>query len=330
MKYFVTGATGFIGGHLARRLAGDGHEVTALVRDPESADDLRKEGIHIHVGDITETDSMAEGMKGSDGVFHTAGWYKLGQRDSSMAERTNVRGTMNVFELMKDLGVRKGVYTSTLTVFSHSGGEIRDESFIYKGRHLSEYDHSKWKAHFDIVRPLILNQRLPIVIVMPGVAYGPGDNSFIGKGLDDLVSGKLPALPKETAFCWSHVDDIVDGHILAMEKGAAGETYIIGGPPHTLVEAMEIAGDIAGVKPPGIKLSPGIVRMMSNVNKVVNALVPLQGYYHPETLRVLAGTTYLGTSEKARKELGYNPRSLKEGLSDYLPKRMEELNVKKK
>ena len=130
MKYFVTGATGFIGGHLARRLARDGHEVTALVRDPESADDLRDAGIHLHKGDITVTESMVDGMEGSDGVFHAAGWYKLGERDSSMAERINVRGTMNVFELMKDLGIKKGIYTSTLSVFSHTKGELKDESYI--------------------------------------------------------------------------------------------------------------------------------------------------------------------------------------------------------
>ena len=124
MRYFVTGATGFIGGHIARRLARDGHEVTALARDPKSAGALKEAGIHIHKGDITVPESMRDGMEGSDGVFHAAGWYKLGQRDSSIAEMINVKGTMNVFELMKDLGIKKGIYTSALTVFSDTKGEI--------------------------------------------------------------------------------------------------------------------------------------------------------------------------------------------------------------
>jgi nucleoside-diphosphate-sugar epimerase len=147
MKYFVTGATGFIGGRVTRQLLAAGHEVIVLVRTPSAAQDLVTEGVKVHVGDITNKESLRTPMTGVDGVFHIAAWYKVGVRDTSQAETINVSGTRNVLEMMKELGIPKGVYTSTLTVFSDTRGQMVDESYQYTGStFLSEYDRTKWKA----------------------------------------------------------------------------------------------------------------------------------------------------------------------------------------
>src|SRR5215204_3344164 len=116
MKYFLTGATGFLGGRVARRLRAGGHEVVAVVRSIEKAGDLADLGVELHRGDVADKESMRAPMGGVDGVFHVAGWYKVGVRDKSDGERVNVQGTRNVLELMEVLGVPKGVYTSTLAV----------------------------------------------------------------------------------------------------------------------------------------------------------------------------------------------------------------------
>ena len=244
MKYFVTGATGFIGGRLVRQLRAAGHEVRALVRTPSKAPDLAGLGVSLHPGDITDKESMRAAMRGSDGVFHLAAWYRIGARpgERRLAERINVQGTRNVLELIGDLGVPKGVYTSTLAVFGDTEGWVGDESYRHSGPWLSEYDRTKWRAHYEVAVPLI-QAGLPLVIVQPGVVYGPGDPSVIGNLLRQYLRRTLPIRPHGAAFCWGHVDDTAHGHILAMDKGRAGQSYILAGPPHTLEEALEIAED---------------------------------------------------------------------------------------
>src|SRR6266700_2721964 len=149
MKYLVTGATGFIGGRVARQLLVAGHEGITVARTPSAAQDLVTLGVKVHAGDITNKESLRIPMTGVDGVFHIAAWYKIGARDMSQAEAINVGGTRNVLEMMKELGIPKGVYTSTLTVFSDTGGQMVDESYTYTGPpFLSEYDRTKWKAHY--------------------------------------------------------------------------------------------------------------------------------------------------------------------------------------
>ncbi|HND50455.1 MAG TPA: NAD(P)H-binding protein, partial [Anaerolineales bacterium] len=112
MKYFVTGATGFVGGVLAKKLREAGHEVNASVRSPEKAKDLQALGVKLFKGDVTDKESMREAMTGVDGVYHVAGWYKVGEKDKSGGVQVNINGTRNVLELMQELKIPKGVYTS--------------------------------------------------------------------------------------------------------------------------------------------------------------------------------------------------------------------------
>jgi nucleoside-diphosphate-sugar epimerase len=319
MRYFITGATGFIGGRVAAHLRAKGHEVVALVRDRDRARRLVDVGVRIVEGDIADKSSMRKAMIGADGVFHVAGWYRLGTREPGLATRVNVEGTANVLSLMKELGVRKGVYTSTLAVFSDTRGEIVDERYRYNGPHLSEYDRSKWRAHFEVAEPMMRNG-LPLVIVMPGLVYGPGDTGLVGETLRDYLRGRLRLLPRRTAFCWAHVDDVAHGHLLAMERGAPGESYIIAGPPHTLIEALEIAEEITDIRPPRLHPGPSVMKLMSGLIRFADSTVRLPPLYTRETLRVLAGTTYLGSNSRAVRELGFRPRPLAEGLRETLTK----------
>src|SRR5690349_920407 len=143
MKYFVTGATGFVGGVLTRKLREQRHDVHASVRTPEKAKDLQAMGVKLFKGDVTDNECMREAMQGTDGVFHVAGWYKIGVKDKSGAEKVNIEGTRNVFELMQELNISKGVYTSTCAVNSDTHGQVVDESYQFHGRHISEYDRTK-------------------------------------------------------------------------------------------------------------------------------------------------------------------------------------------
>jgi len=326
MKYFVTGATGFVGGHVVRQLVEAGHQVTAVVRNPAKAQDLVDAGIAVYQGDVTDKESMRAPMQGSDGVFHIAGWYKIGVRDAHEGVQVNIEGTRNVLELMRDLGISKGVYTSTLAVFSDTHGRVMDESYRYDGPHLSEYDRTKWVAHYEVADPLIA-AGLPLVIVQPGLIYGPGDASSVHRTLVQYLQRKLPMIPTGTAFCWAHVADVARGHIQAMERGQPGESYIIAGPMHTLAEALELAAQISGVPAPRMHAPPGVMKAMAALMSVVERVVPLPEMYSAEYLRVSAGTTYLGSNAKARRELGFDPRPLKDGLAETLYHEMRALGM---
>ena len=137
MKYFVTGATGFVGGVLAKRLREAGHEVNASVRNPDKAQELQAVGVKLFRGDVTDKESMREAMTDVDGVYHVAGWYKIGTRDKSDGVRVNIQGTRNVLELMQELKIPKGVYTSSCVVNSDTHGQIVDETYRFIGKHLS-------------------------------------------------------------------------------------------------------------------------------------------------------------------------------------------------
>ena len=317
MKYFITGATGFIGGRVAQQLVNAGHEVVALVRAKSKAQELAKLGISLVEGDITDKESMRQPMTGVDGVFHIAAWYKIGERDKSLAERINVGGTRNVLELMKELNIPKGVYTSTLAVNSDTGGKVVDESYRFNGQHLSEYDRTKWSAHYEVALPMI-ETGLPLVIVQPGVTYGPGDTSAIAEVFRQYLSGKLPMVPAKTAYCWAHVEDTARGHIQAMEKGTVGESYFIAGQVCSLFDTLQLAETITGIKAPRIKASPGMLLALSSLMGILEKVLPISGQYSSETLRVSAGATYLGTSAKAERELGFKARPLPEGLREML------------
>jgi len=328
MKYFVTGATGFIGGRVARQLLAAGHEVITLARTPSKAQELVALGVKVHAGDITDKESLRIPMTGVGGVFHIAAWYKVGARDKSQAETINVGGTRNVLKMMKDLGIPKGVYTSTLTVFSDTRGQMVDESYKYTGTSfLSEYDRTKWKAHYEVARPL-MQAGLPLVIVQPGLVYGPGDTSVVHEALVNYLRGKLPMTPSGTKYCWGHVDDIAHGHILAMEQGKVGESYIIAGPKYSLVEAFTLAEQISGVRAPRLHPAPWMMKATAAMIALIGAVFPLPEPYSAEGIRSSAGVSYLGTNEKARRELGYAPRTLEQGLPETLEYEMQQLGMR--
>ena len=316
MKYFVTGATGFLGGVLVRQLLAAGHSLNAVVRSPAKAAGLAALGVALFPGDVTDKASLRAPMQGADGVFHVAGWYKLGQRDSRQAMRVNVEGTRNVLETMRELGLAKDVYTSTLAVFSDTHGQKPDETYRFRGQHLSEYDRTKALAH-DLAEGFI-QEGLPLVIVMPGVIYGPGDTSSLGRALELYRQGRLPMIPSGTTFCFGYVDDIARAHLLAMEKGKPGERYIIAGPCHRLSEFFELAEAITGVRAPRLRAPPGLMRAAAALMGLAEKVGPLPEQYTREYLRVNAGVTYMGDNAKARRELGYEPRPLRQGVYEML------------
>jgi len=315
MRYAITGATGFLGGVLARQLRDQDHDVVALVRDPGRATALADLGVELVQGDLDDALALDRLCSGVDGLFHVAGWYKVGSRTPDEGRRVNVDGTRNALEAARRNSVPRVVYTSTLAVNSDTGGRVVDESYRFTGRHISVYDETKALAH-DIAVEYAADG-LDVVILQPGVIYGPGDTSQIGGLVEQVARGKRVVAPRDGGMCWAHVEDVAHGHVLAMEKGAAGAAYMLAGPRASLAEVLRKVAALAGTKPP-LTLPVSMVRATAAVNGSIGRVVPLPADYTGESLRASVAT-YLGTPGRAEQELGWTPRGLDEGLRETVP-----------
>jgi nucleoside-diphosphate-sugar epimerase len=308
MRYAVTGGTGFVGGVLVRQLREAGHEVVALMRGSPGS----KLGVETVRGDLLDVAALERLCSGVDGLFHVAGWYKVGTRDAAEGTRVNVDGTRNVLSAAIRSGVPRVVYTSTLAVNSDTRGRVVDESYRFRGRHISAYDESKARAH-DVALEFAA-EGLPVVVVMPGLVYGPSDTALTGHLIRDTVRGRRTAVPAGGGVCWGYVDDVAAGHVLAMQRGAAGETYMLAGPPASLAEGLRRVAGLAGTRPPMV-LPNALVRATAATAGLVGRVIPLPPMYAAESLR--AGlATYFGNPAKARAELGWTVRDLDQGLRD--------------
>jgi nucleoside-diphosphate-sugar epimerase len=312
MRYALTGATGFVGGALASRLRSDGHDVRALVRTPGRAEALSAGGVELVRGDLDDDAALDELCHEVDGLFHVAGWYKLGQRDPSVGTRVNVDGTRRTLAAAQRAGVPRVVYTSTLAVNSDTHGQVHDETYRHAGPFTSHYDRTKAEAHQVAER--FAADGLDLRIVMPGVVYGPGDTAQTGELVAQVARGKRPQVPAGGGGCWAHVDDVADGHVRAMETGRAGESYMLAGPRSTLADVLREVASIAGTKGPMV-LPGAMVRVTAGVVGVIGRVVPVPPGYAAETMR--AGlATYYGTAAKAERELGWHARDLRTGLRE--------------
>ena len=313
MHYFVTGATGFVGGYLTSQLLAAGHEVTALVRTSDEARDIALYGVRPHVGSVTDKEAMRRAIRGVDGVFHTAG-HRLAFADRSTMQAVNVDGTRNVLELVKEHGIPKCVFTSTLNALGDTAGETVDERRGRPTRWVTEYDAVRGSAHFDVALPMAA-AGVPVVTLLPGMVYGPRDTSAMARLLARAMLGRVWAISSSSAYCWSHVMDVAHAHVLAMQFGRPGESYIVGGPAHTVREAIELAAESAGKRRRPVPLPPWLLQPAATVLGALARVVPR---WRPsaDRVRVAAGVTYLGTDAKAREELGFDPRSLRDGLPD--------------
>jgi nucleoside-diphosphate-sugar epimerase len=313
MKAFITGGAGFIGQYVVRKLILRGYDVYGLARSEKSATQLMRMGAHVVPGDINDRESMREAMTGSDVVFHLACWYDYCQQGRDQAETTNVAGTRSVLQLAHELAVPRIVHVSTVVVFGDTRGELVDETFFQGGPFLSEYDRTKWLAHYKVAMPLV-EKGAPIITVMPGVAYGPGDTSWLADLMRLFYRGLMPAVPgPETTVTYAHVEDIAEGIVLAAEKGQIGESYILAGPAIPLGEMVDFWAHLTGKRAPALGIPARAMRPLAPVVGQLASAITLPSIFSDE-LTGLLGATYMARSDKARAELGWTARPLQVGM----------------
>jgi dihydroflavonol-4-reductase len=320
VKVFVTGATGFIGGEVVRRLRDRGDDVVALVRSPGKGAKLTQLGCELVAGDLGDPGALRKGMAGCDAVIHAAAMYEVGipaKQRPTMWE-ANVAGTERVMKAALEERIPRVVYVSTVGIFGNTHGRIVDESYKNPETDFtSYYEETKLEAH-KVVDRMVAEEALPAVIVQPGGVYGPGDTSQVADLLEQFFAGKLPLLPfPELGICMTHVEDIAGGILLGLDKGTPGETYVISGPATTMREAVETVARISGRKAPKRNLPTGLMKIMIPFGPVVGKVMG-----QPPNLRELIssgdGVTFWASYAKAERELGYSPRGMDEGLRQTL------------
>lgn len=298
MKAFVTGGVDFLSRHIIRALLARGYEVRALTHSARDADSLRQLGAIPMPGDVTDPESMREGMAGCDVVFHIGPGQSI-ERDQDAA--LIVSGARNVLQLAFDLDIPRIVYSSSVGIYGDTRGEAVDETYFSEGPFPNERARMQWQAHYEVAMPLIA-RGAPLIIVIPGVAYGPGDTGWTADLMRRFYRGRLPAIPgSDTTFTFAHVEDIAEGHVLAAEKGRPGESYILAGPAVPLGEMVDFWSQLTGKRAPSARpparLTPGLG-------------TAVLGY----ELASMLGGTYIARSDKARNELGWRTRPLQTGM----------------
>ncbi|HEV2685825.1 MAG TPA: NAD-dependent epimerase/dehydratase family protein [Actinomycetota bacterium] len=317
MRAFVTGGTGFIGGRMVERLLDDGWDVTALVRSPERAARIRERGATLVPGDVTEPETFSQAIKGADAVFHLAAYYALGVSDREQMMRINVDGTKAVLRAAGEAAVPRILYCSSIAALgSGPPGSVGDETREHHGDFPSIYEESKWRAHQIALG--LAKEGLPIVSVMPGAVYGPGDVSFISVLLGLYARRRLVVCSfRDAAASWVHVDDVVDGMVRASEKAPAGETYVLGGDNESIGGLLERVAPYTGIKPPRLWVPDWVARASMPLSPLFSRLLKQAPGAVRDGTKLLSGSIAFSSS-KAQRDFAYRFRPIEEGLPPYV------------
>jgi len=271
MNVLVTGATGFIGFHVARLLHESGYRVKALVRDESGASALRGIGVELVKGDIRDVDGLAQALKGCSQLYHLAADYRLWVPDPATMYDINVRGTRNIMQAALTCSVEKVVYTSTVGVLSTSTkGKLSNEEDSADIREMvGHYKITKYLAEREVEG--FIKKGLPVVIVSPSTPIGSKDckPTPTGKIIVDFLNRRIPAY-LETGLNFVDVEDVALGHVLAARRGKIGQKYILGNRNMTLKEFFTSLADATGRKPPKVRLPYLPVLIAAHANEAMS------------------------------------------------------------
>lgn len=321
MTTLVTGASGFVGAAVVRRLIAAGHEVRVMTRptsDPRNYQDLGVEAVH---GDLDDAASLATAVRGCDALFHVAADYRLWIPKPEAIYRTNVDGSEALMRAAADAGVARIVYTSSVAVlgnnpnYEQDGIPADEETPVTEAAMIGHYKRSKYLAE-ERVRSLVENEGLPAVIVNPAAPIGPRDvkPTPTGKMVVDAAAGKMPAYV-DTGLCVVHVEDVAEGHWLAFEKGQIGRRYILGGENLSLHQILGKIAAITGGKPPTVKLPVAALMPIARIMELIARVTGNEPLMTADSLKMAKKRMYF-SSARAQTELGYAPRPADAALAD--------------
>ena len=318
MRVLITGATGFIGSAVLRKLLNRGVKCRALVR--LHADRRNLEGLDVDVttGDLLNPGTLDEAARGCDGLYHIAADYRLWARDPDRLMATNVDGTRQMLLAAARAGIKRIVYTSSVaSIKPNDDGSPTDETAPTSlSDMIGPYKRSKFLAE-AVIHELIDEHHLDVVIVNPTAPFGPRDikPTPTGRLVVEAATGHMPAF-LDTGLNIVHVDDVAEGHLLAFEKGKCGERYILGGDNLFLKDILEQIAALVGRPAPTIRLSPGLVMPIACVTEAIAKIGLIKAPFVTMDSVRMARKYMFFSSEKAHTRLGYRSRPAREALAD--------------
>ena len=315
-RALVTGATGFVGSAVARRLLAEGFIVRVLARPGSDRRNLVGLEVEVAEGNLTDAASLERACAGCDALFHVAADYRLWAPKPEELYQANVEGTRALMQAAQKAGVKRIVYTSSVAVLGipKDGTPGNEDTPVTVDDMIGHYKRSKFLAE-EVVREMA-RDGLPVVIVNPSTPIGPRDlkPTPTGRVVRDAAAGKMPAYV-DTGLNLAHVEDVAEGHWLAYQKGVIGQRYVLGGTDMSLREILAMIADIVGRKPPKLRLPHGVVLPIAYVSETFARLTGIPPVATVEEVRMSKKLMFF-SSEKAKRELGYTQRPARQALED--------------
>jgi len=313
----VTGAGGFVGSAVARKLIAAGARVRAIVRASSPRENLDLINCEIFVGDLRDPDAVRAAIRGVKTLFHVAADYRIWAPDPSEILRNNLAMTRCVMEAALEAGVARIVYTSSVaTLRAFADGRSGDESEgLTETTAVGAYKRSKVAAE-RLVEEMVAKRGLPAVIVNPSTPIGPRDirPTPTGRVVLEAASGRMPAFV-DTGLNLVHVDDVAAGHLLACQRGRMGERYVLGGHNVALKAMLAEIASLSGRAPPRIRLPRRAVFPVAYAAEYMARFTGSEPLATVDGLRMAKYHMYF-SSAKAERELGYSARPYRDALRD--------------
>lgn len=315
-KVFVSGATGFIGIQLVKRLIGLGNKVHALYRSDNKAEVIRIEGVTLFKGDIMDKQCLSRAMKGCTEAYHVAAYAAVWSKDPTLFYRFNVNGTLNVLEAARLTGIDRVVVTSTAGILGPSEKEPVNESSPAPSSFFTLYEDSKYKMEQELKNIKYANPE--VIIVNPTRVYGPG---FLSKSngmslmIKKYIAGSWRFIPGNGKRMgnYVYVEDVVTGHLLAMEKGKSGERYVLGGEDISYNQLFDFVRTSSGVSKRLFHIPVPFLFMAAGLFSTLSTITGKPPLIVPSWVRKLTHN-WVVSSDKAKRELGYTPMNAHEGI----------------
>ena len=306
MKAFVTGATGFVGSHVARALADQGAELRLLVRPSSRTDNITDLRAEVAMGDLREPDSLRQTMTGCEFVFHVAADYRLWVRDPKEMYQANVEGTRAVIQAAQESGVRRVIYCSSVATmgFTRKGDVVDESSPVSIADMIGHYKKSKFMA--EQVALEAGRNGVNVVVVNPTTPIGENDikPTPTGRIVVDFLQRKFPAYV-DTGLNLADVKEVARGHLLAMEKAVPGERYILGGENLTLKQILDKLAALTGLPSPTMKVPHAVAMGFAAFDQFFTGVIRRKEPRATIEAVKMGRKKMFASSAKAERELGY-------------------------
>ncbi len=315
MITLVTGATGFVGSHVARQLIARGERVRVLLRPSSQVRAIEDLPIERVQGDLRDAASLARALQGVTRVFHVAADYRLWARAPQEIYESNVTGTRNLLEAARRQGgIERFIYTSTVATLAvpRPGALPNEDTAASLEEMIGHYKRSKFLAEQETLRAAA--DGLPVVIVNPTTPVGPGDwkPTPTGRIILDFLNGRMPGYV-DTGLNLVPVEAAAAGHLLAAERGRIGQRYILGGRNMTLKEILEVLSRITGRPAPRLRLPHAVALAAGYADSVVSRVLGREPQIPLEGVRMARHKMFVDCS-KAARELGFTAGPVEQAL----------------